>query len=574
MIPRILPALLLVFLTGLVALPAPPVLESENIDLIYLADSRPILMRIDLNSDGKSLEVRWRRFVDLLFVYLDKNNDESLDEQELKKLPMILSFLTGGREPIPLPKDRGTGVFREQLANHLREHGYQPFRLPSSPTEMAAPRNIRFMTNGPGQSAEAIDTAILGALDTDKDGKLSAQELAAAESVLRKYDSNDDELISVTELTRTPENSPFGIQQSMTIDGAATATFDLFRFSRTGTNADLAKRIVRRYYVEPKTKTETEVKKKLSREMIGFTPEVFTKLDRNDDGLLDAEELDRLGTCPVDTNLIVNIGKVSAKQKMVEQKPGKKSAPTIKIIEQTTGSVVIDTPNVQLHVMAALLLQNSGGDADTLLNQFMNADRDGNGYVDKTEAGSFPQFNAGFDLIDADHDEKIFIEEIRAFSEETADLRKATDVGFGSASVQDQGRGLFGLFDTDRDGFLSPRELKNLPKLLALNDRNKDGMLDPKEVPKNMTLTFEQGLLQSRSPGSPMFAAYAPLPNQIRKQAGPLWFQRMDRNRDGDVSRREFLGTDEDFRKIDTDGDGLIDMKEAMAAEALFKKAP
>jgi hypothetical protein len=46
----------------------------------------------------------------------------------------------------------------------------------------------------------------------------------------------------------------------------------------------------------------------------------------------------------------------------------------------------------------------------------------------------------------------------------------------------------------------------------------------------------------------------------------------MDRNRDGDVSRREFLGTDEEFRKIDTDGDGLISLQEAIAAEKLFRK--
>jgi hypothetical protein len=37
----------------------------------------------------------------------------------------------------------------------------------------------------------------------------------------------------------------------------------------------------------------------------------------------------------------------------------------------------------------------------------------------------------------------------------------------------------------------------------------------------------------------------------------------MDRNHDGDVSAREFLGTAEDFRKLDADGDGLIDAKEA-----------
>ncbi len=46
----------------------------------------------------------------------------------------------------------------------------------------------------------------------------------------------------------------------------------------------------------------------------------------------------------------------------------------------------------------------------------------------------------------------------------------------------------------------------------------------------------------------------------------------MDRNRDGDLSRREFLGTDEKFRRIDADGDGLISIEEAERADKLFRK--
>jgi hypothetical protein len=46
----------------------------------------------------------------------------------------------------------------------------------------------------------------------------------------------------------------------------------------------------------------------------------------------------------------------------------------------------------------------------------------------------------------------------------------------------------------------------------------------------------------------------------------------MDRNGDGDVSRREFLGTAEQFRKIDGDGDGLISVEEAEKADARSRK--
>ena len=37
----------------------------------------------------------------------------------------------------------------------------------------------------------------------------------------------------------------------------------------------------------------------------------------------------------------------------------------------------------------------------------------------------------------------------------------------------------------------------------------------------------------------------------------------MDRNRDGDVSRREFLGPRAEFDRLDRDHDGLIDAEEA-----------
>jgi len=45
----------------------------------------------------------------------------------------------------------------------------------------------------------------------------------------------------------------------------------------------------------------------------------------------------------------------------------------------------------------------------------------------------------------------------------------------------------------------------------------------------------------------------------------------MDRNRDGDVSLLEFLGSRRTFAELDKDGDGLLSAEEATALEGRAK---
>ena len=46
----------------------------------------------------------------------------------------------------------------------------------------------------------------------------------------------------------------------------------------------------------------------------------------------------------------------------------------------------------------------------------------------------------------------------------------------------------------------------------------------------------------------------------------------VDRNNDGDVSPREFLGPRDKFAKIDADGDGLISSAEAEKADEAARR--
>ena len=100
-------------------------------------------------------------------------------------------------------------------------------------------------------------------------------------------------------------------------------------------------------------------------------------------------------------------------------------------------------------------------------------------------------------------------------------------------------------------------------------DANKDGSLAGGEVPRHLRVTACVGTPFRRFFGIEEESAYA---GGGPRRAGPVWFRGMDVNGDGDVSRREWLGSDEDFRRIDRDGDGLISAEEALRADEWFRK--
>src|SRR5262249_15710703 len=109
---------------------------------------------------------------------------------------------------------------------------------------------------------------------------------------------------------------------------------------------------------------------------------------------------------------------------------------------------------------------------------------------------------------------------------------------------------LFELLDSDRDGRLGQRELRTAQARLAVWDRNGHGFLTRAEFPRQFLITVSQGHSQvtDRGSGAPGYGPAARAPMSAR---GPLWFRHMDRNGDGDVSRREFLGSSEDFKRLD-----------------------
>lgn len=119
---------------------------------------------------------------------------------------------------------------------------------------------------------------------------------------------------------------------------------------------------------------------------------------------------------------------------------------------------------------------------------------------------------------------------------------------------------LFRLLDHDNNRQLTLRERRSIGEFLRGLDSNSDGNVDRSEVPTAIRLAVTHG------PQAHVHLANAVAAQREHEGATPVeapdWFVGMDRNRDGDLSRREFQGSPRQFAKYDQDSDGLISLSE------------
>jgi hypothetical protein len=114
--------------------------------------------------------------------------------------------------------------------------------------------------------------------------------------------------------------------------------------------------------------------------------------------------------------------------------------------------------------------------------------------------------------------------------------------------------------DVNEDGRLTIRELWTVSKSLAAFDRDQDGQIVKSEIPPTLRVSIGLGPIVHRHLATVRSVhrevAAAPI-------SPPDWFVRMDRNQDGDLTVREFLGGKEQFTSLDADKDQLISAAEA-----------
>jgi Ca2+-binding EF-hand superfamily protein len=306
----------------------------------------------------------------------------------------------------------------------------------------------------------------------------------------------------------------------------------------------------------------------------------FARLDMDEDGQLDSEELAHFAQRDPDLEVRVRLGSKTRKDVGVELVPVKgRPIPLAKAVRSSSGgTLLLELGSAQIELgrgdtssetqIAVRLRQQ-------YLNQFRAADKDNNGYLDKSEAEQNRLYRGVFTMMDRDGDGKLFEKEVVAYLDKMKELQEGALRSCASLAVKDQGRGLFDMVDANSDGRLGVRELRQMVKLVDALDRDGDGQISRGEIPHKYRVDVRRGPANSNQLGQRVVALRgmgASGPQPPERTAGPRWFRKMDRNRDGDVSRREFLGTDEQFRRLDTDGDGLISVEEAERADKLLRK--
>ncbi len=122
---------------------------------------------------------------------------------------------------------------------------------------------------------------------------------------------------------------------------------------------------------------------------------------------------------------------------------------------------------------------------------------------------------------------------------------------------------LFEYLDANSDGRLGEREVATAGEQLATCDHSGDGLLTSNELPYTMIVAF----LRGENPAARDFYVPQPPATPPRRTDAPDWFVAGDFNGDGDLGRREFLGSREAFDAFDSNHDGFIDAVEATAAD-------
>lgn len=414
---------------------APPESATTPITFVVPGESTPRRIRLALTHAGRSPETAWREWSARFFGFYDADQNGALNRAEAGRLPPSPTLWKSASTPIrvvELDVDHDGGVTLIEWQTYCRKQQFLP---------------VIGLSREPDAADRRLGELLFPALDADGSGGVSGAELSAAGRRLQRFDLNDDEFLSRTELlgeTAAPRRSDW--QQA---DPSETADGELMAIELTDERSAAAVCVIH------------------DRVLVRIAPH------RRHSPIQSAAEF-----------LLAQFDEVAGSQKIVDR------------------AVLERDPLL-------------GG----LLAPFSHADRNG--------------------------DNRLQCDELRAYLDLIAD---GVNAWIGCYAV-DHGRNLFGLFDADGDGRISPREAASAAAVVLADER----------VEIRRLFTIEFGPPPIATWGGIAVPAIKPTPPaKPTASTLPAWFQAQDRNDDGVLSAREFLGPSHLFSQLDADKNGIV----------------
>lgn len=508
--------------------------RGEQYRFLFLAPTRPVVIEAGFDDAQAGIEQTRKKYADGVFQRLDLDHDGALNSEEAAAIPADGRLRVGG----PL-----LGVDWEGVDKSPQDGKVDQAELYAHIDAAMGPRMsiVRFIK-------QQQTVRLYSDLDLNRDGSINRDELSIGLEKLRSFDFDDDETLSVAELQPFPR----AIVQAQQMNGQTDEPLPLVLMDTPENLVEAARRVLALY-------GQTDASGSLLRDpaVLGVREAIFKRFDSDKDGAWNAEELAKyLKLIPGEVTLQVTLkrGRVGVQAK------GGPFDPVRPELEMGGAKVKWSAKNRSY--MQSDLVQ--------LLKVFaIQSDADKNGYLDPMEFAGFQgraqaevSIEFAFEAVDLNGNQQVTAEEIGTFFS----LDGLYGQGRLVATLTDEAKTLFDIIDDDTDFRLSSREFREGGGRLLAFDANGDGALTQGEINAEMMITFSQPEILNYRPRNANMQMTAQQANAPRALSGPLWFRRMDRNQDDDLSWGEFLGPREDFDRLDANQDGFITLDEAEQA--------
>ncbi len=499
-------------------------------DMLLLFPDGPIHLRIGIKDDGKPLEQTRGDYVKSLVASLDTDADGKLSRAETMKHPLFVS---------------GRRFENNKFLDSLRTR--RPYT--DQEIEMAVDRaSGQLVTYRQNNSFADQDLNVFRVLDDDESGLIDRAEMRLAPARIAARDSDFDECVTFDEFLSDQAPVPMVVISPLDQEAPGAVHSEMLRDAR---EPILAARLVRRY--------DADRDAHLTADELGWTEERISQLDADNDSRLSMQELAQVAAAEPDLVLDIDLSdEPSSAMRIVSEVGRHVESARADLVRFRRDSLSLDIGYRHRDPMAEASQNASAA--------FNAIDADANGYLDRDEIAQHQRFERYlFDAMDRDEDDRVFAEEMLSYVRDYT-LPASTTC---QVTLLDTGNGFFQLLDGNADGRISIRELRECESRLNRVSGD-DPEINPSRLAKSYRIEIQRG-------GVSLFgrvdrpAAEAPKV-LLKASSGPIWFSRMDRNGDGDLTWDEFLGPREVFHQLDRDGDSLI--HETEAKESFESKSP